>query len=214
MENNSQRGDNKGGARELYSRAKVFSFLRAFHAPGKEANFLETIKEDLFGEKTEGEGKVVILDLPSLGEAADFFTLRLMDLLFDRAVELYGKRQANFLVVLEEAHNFLEDKAGIFYRVAKEGRKYGIGMLYSTQSPASIPMEILSQTENFLVKHLSSEEDVKVLKRAKAPFAFVADFLLSEPIIGYSYVYFEPYQPFVVPLRVKLLEHVLKSLDS
>lgn len=214
MENNSQRGDNKGGARELYSRAKVFSFLRAFHAPGKEANFLETIKEDLLGEKTEGEGKVVILDLPSLGEAADFFTLRLMDLLFDRAVKLYGKRQANFLVVLEEAHNFLEDKAGIFYRVAKEGRKYGIGMLYSTQSPASIPMEILSQTENFLVKHLSSEEDVKVLKRAKAPFAFVADFLLSEPIIGYSYVYFEPYQPFVVPLRVKLLEHVLKSLDS
>jgi DNA helicase HerA-like ATPase len=199
-----------GGARELYIRAKAFSFLRAFHAPGREENFIETVVRDLLEE----EGKVVVLDLPSLGDGATFFVQRLMTSLFERAIELYGERQANFVVVLEEAHNVLEEEGSIFYRVAKEGRKYGIGMLYSTQSPASIPMEILSQTENFLVKHLSSEEDVKALKKAKASFAFVADFLLSEPIIGYSYVYFEPYQPFVVPLRVKLLESVLKELGE
>lgn len=202
------RGGDTGGARELYTWAKAFSFLRAFHAPGKKENFIETIRNDLLAEK----GKVVVLDLPSLGDGATFFVQRLMATLFERAIELYGERQANFVVVLEEAHNVLGEEESIFYRVAKEGRKYGIGMLYSTQSPASIPMEILSQTENFLVKHLSSEEDVKALKRAKASFAFVADFLLSEPIIGYSYVYFEPYQPFVVPLRVKLLESVLKEL--
>jgi DNA helicase HerA-like ATPase len=199
-----------GGARELYIRAKAFSFLRAFHAPGREENFIETVVRDLLKE----EGKVVVLDLPSPGDGATFFVQRLMTSLFERAIELYGERQANFVVVLEEAHNVLEEEGSIFYRVAKEGRKYGIGMLYSTQSPASIPMEILSQTENFLVKHLSSEEDVKALKKAKASFAFVADFLLSEPIIGYSYVYFEPYQPFVVPLRVKLLESVLKELGE
>jgi DNA helicase HerA-like ATPase len=199
---------NDGGARELYIRAKAFSFLRAFHAPEKKENFIETVVRDLLKE----EGKVVVLDLPSLGDGATFFVQRLMTSLFERAIELYGERQANFVVVLEEAHNVLEEEGSIFYRVAKEGRKYGIGILYSTQSPASIPMEILSQTENFLVKHLSSEEDVKALKKAKASFAFVADFLLSEPIIGYSYVYFEPYQPFVVPLRVKLLESVLKEL--
>jgi hypothetical protein len=203
-----EEGSDTGGARELYTRAKAFSFLKAFHAPGKEKNFIEAIGEDLLKE----EGKVVVLDLPSLGDGATFFVQRLMTFLFERAIELYGERQANFVVVLEEAHNVLGEEESIFYRVAKEGRKYGIGMLYSTQSPASIPIEILSQTENFLVKHLSSEEDVKALKKAKASFAFVADFLLSEPIIGYSYVYFEPYQPFVVPLRVKLLENVLKEL--
>jgi hypothetical protein len=210
LDSGSQGGSDDGGARELYTRAKAFSFLRAFHAPGREENFIETIARDLLEE----EGKVVVLDLPSLGDGATFFVQRLMTSLFERAIELYGERQANFVVVLEEAHNVLEEEGSIFYRVAKEGRKYGIGMLYSTQSPASIPMEILSQTENFLVKHLSSEEDVKALKKAKASFAFVADFLLSEPIIGYSYVYFEPYQPFVVPLRVKLLESVLKELGE
>jgi len=210
LDSGSQGGGDTGGARELYTRAKAFSFLRAFHAPGREENFIETVVRDLLEE----EGKVVVLDLPSLGDGATFFVQRLMTSLFERAIELYGERQANFVVVLEEAHNVLGEEGSIFYRVAKEGRKYGIGMLYSTQSPASIPMEILSQTENFLVKHLSSEEDIKALKKAKAPFAFVADFLLSEPIIGYSYVYFEPYQPFVVPLRVKLLESVLKELGE
>jgi len=210
LDSGSQKGSDTGGARELYVRAKAFSFLRAFHAPGREENFIETVARDLLRE----EGKVVVLDLPSLGDGATFFVRRLMTTLFERAIELYGERQANFVVVLEEAHNVLGEEGSIFYRVAKEGRKYGIGMLYSTQSPASIPMEILSQTENFLVKHLSSEEDIKALKKAKAPFAFVADFLLSEPIIGYSYVYFEPYQPFVVPLRVKLLESVLKELGE
>ncbi len=203
-----EEGGDDGGARKLYTWAKAFSFLKAFHAPGREGNFIETVVRDLLEE----EGKVIVLDLPSLGDGATFFVQRLMTSLFERAIELYGERQANFVVVLEEAHNVLEEEGSIFYRVAKEGRKYGIGMLYSTQSPASIPMEILSQTENFLVKHLSSEEDVKALKKAKAPFALVTDFLLSEPIIGYSYVYFEPYQPFVVPLRVKLLESVLKEL--
>jgi hypothetical protein len=205
-----EEGGDDGGARKLYTWAKAFSFLKAFHAPGREGNFIETVVRDLLEE----EGKVIVLDLPSLGDGATFFVQRLMTSLFERAIELYGERQANFVVVLEEAHNVLGEEESIFYRVAKEGRKYGIGMLYSTQSPASIPMEILSQTENFLVKHLSSEEDVKALKKAKAPFAFVADFLLSEPIIGYSYVYFEPYQPFVVPLRVKLLESVLKELGE
>jgi len=205
-----EEGGDDGGARKLYTWAKAFSFLKAFHAPGREGNFIETVVRDLLEE----EGKVIVLDLPSLGDGATFFVQRLMTSLFERAIELYGERQANFVVVLEEAHNVLEEEGSIFYRVAKEGRKYGIGMLYSTQSPASIPMEILSQTENFLVKHLSSEEDVKALKKAKAPFALVTDFLLSEPIIGYSYVYFEPYQPFVVPLRVKFLESVLKELGD
>lgn len=213
LESGSQgkKGDkdgDKNGARELYRRKNRFSFLREFHAPGKEESFIERIRKDLLEE----EGKVVILDLPSLGGMADFFTQRLMAELFQRAVKHYGKRQANFIVVLEEAHNVLGDQAGVFYRVAKEGRKYGIGMLYSTQSPASIPMEILSQTENFLVKHVSSEEDVKPLRKAKVAFAPVAGFLLSEPIVGYSYVYFEPYQPFVVPLQVRLLEDVVEEL--
>ncbi|KGQ21296.2 ATPase [Thermus filiformis] len=204
-----QRGENQTSTRQLYRYSGRFSFLRRFHAWGA-GDVFKAITTNLFEEK----GRVVILDLPSLAEMADFFVQYLMTRLFERAVELYGERQANFILVLEEAHNVLGDEAGIFYRVAKEGRKYGIGMLYSTQSPSGIPSEILSQTENFLVKHLSSEEDVKALTKAKVAFAPVAGFLLSEPIIGYSYIYLEPYQPFVLPLKVRLLEEVVQELQE
>jgi DNA helicase HerA-like ATPase len=204
-----QEEEKRVSARLLYQYSARFSFLKRFHSSGAGDAF-KSIKTNLFEE----EGRVVILDLPSLAEMADFFVQYLMTRLFERAVELYGERQANFIVVLEEAHNVLGDEAGIFYRVAKEGRKYGIGMLYSTQSPSGIPSEILSQTENFLVKHLSSEEDVKALTKAKVAFAPVAGFLLSEPLIGYSYVYLEPYQPFVLPLKVRLLEEVVQELQE
>ncbi|WP_018461122.1 ATP-binding protein [Thermus oshimai] len=198
-----------GGTRDLYRFKNRLSFLNRLHAPGEEQDLVARVKADLFEER----GKVVILDLPSLGEMADFFTKHLMAELFQEAVELYGERQADFIVVIEEAHNLLRDEAGPFYRVAKEGRKYGMGMLYSTQSPSDIPKEILAQTENFLVKHVSSEEDAKVLHKVKVAFAPVTGFLLSEPIVGYSYVYFEPYQPFVVPLKVRLLEEVVAELS-
>jgi hypothetical protein len=91
-----EEGGDDGGAREIYTRAKAFSFLRAFHAPGREENFIETVVRDLLEE----EGKVVVLDLPSLGDGATFFVQRLMTSLFERAIELYGERQSNFVVVL------------------------------------------------------------------------------------------------------------------
>ncbi|MBT9260364.1 MAG: DUF87 domain-containing protein [Clostridiales bacterium] len=206
----SKSDTDSGHTRSLYQYASRLAFLKTLHDPNSDHSVFQRIEHDLF----QDQGRVVILDLPSIAELADFLVERLMFLLFQKAIELYGKQPANFIVTIEEAHNPLQDKKTIFYRVAKEGRKYGIGMLYSTQSPASIPSEILSQTENFLVKHVSSEEDTTILQKAKVAFAPVAGFLLSEPIIGYSYVYFEPYQPFVVPLKVRLLEEVVAELQE
>jgi hypothetical protein len=66
-----------------------------------------------------------------------------------------------------------------------------------------------------LVKHVSSEDDVKALKKAKVAFAEpISDFILNEPVIGLSYVYMEPYQPFPVPVQVRLLDDVVEELRS
>ena len=56
---------------------------------------------------------------------------------------------------VEEAHNMLSnEQSTIFPRIASEGRKYGIGLVYSTQRPGSIDEDILTQTENFFVMHM------------------------------------------------------------
>lgn len=217
QENNRQRrngGDTaKGGARDLFQWAKRLSFLKSLHTSGSSEDFFSLAVREAI------EGKVVIIDLPTVSpELVEFLSVRLAARLFREALRRYSSEQqkkTDVLIVIEEAHNLLQDPSGVFYRIAKEGRKYGIGMLYSTQSPSAIPSDILAQTENFLVKHVSSEEDVKALKKAKVAFAEpIADFILNEPVIGLSYVYMEPYQPFPVPVQVRLLNDVVEELRS
>ena len=47
----------------------------------------------------------------------------------------------------------------------KEGRKYDLGALLITQQPGSIPVEILSQGDNWFIFHLLSAADLMSLKR-------------------------------------------------
>ncbi len=219
-DNSEDSGDEKrNSARELYQYAKRLSFLRDLHTDSVViGDFLSSaIREAI-------SGKVVIVDLPTVRpEQVEFISSRLAARLFNEALQRYTRgigndsqqRKTDVLVVIEEAHNLLAEPSSVFYRIAKEGRKYGIGMLYSTQSPSGIPMDILAQTENFLVKHVSSEDDAKVLKKAKVAFAEpISDFILNEPVVGLSYVYMEPYQPFPVPVQVRLLEDVVEELKK
>ncbi len=220
QQNQSKKGsaEEGSGARDLFTYAKRLSFLRSLHTNREVENFIEQSVKEAIG------GKVVILDLPTLRpEQVEFISSRVAARLFDEALQRYtlgagedsGQQKTDVLVVIEEAHNLLAQPSNVFYRIAREGRKYGIGMLYSTQTPSGIPMEILAQTENFLVKHVSSEEDVKALKKAKVAFAEpISDFILNEPVVGLSYVYMEPYQPFPVPVQVKLLEQVVEELTN
>jgi len=210
----AEKGESKEGARELFQYAKRFSFLNDLHTPNPVDEFFTSATESAM------EGKTVIIDLPTVRpELVDFLSARLANRVFQKALTRYSssdseeKRLTDVLIVIEEAHNLLSNPEGVFYRIAKEGRKYGIGLLYSTQSPKSIPIDILSQTENFLVKHLSSEEDVEQLRKSKIAFGKpISEFILNEPVIGLSYVYMEPYQPFPVPVQVRELADVLKGL--
>ena len=59
------------------------------------------------------------------------------------------------------------DKIGLsnFERVAKEGRKYGMGLVVISQRPAEVSKTILSQSNNFISMKLTNNEDQNVIKR-------------------------------------------------
>jgi len=74
----------------------------------------------------------------------------------------------------DEAHLYLPEKtrssledAGLqnFERIAKEGRKYGIGLVVISQRPAEVNRTILSQSNNFIAMRLTNAEDQAVIKK-------------------------------------------------
>ncbi len=75
-----------------------------------------------------------------------------------------GGRERPLLIVMEEAHNYLNSAsdslaASIVQRIVKEGRKYGIGAMIVSQRPAEIDPTILSQCGTFFALRLSNATD-------------------------------------------------------
>jgi hypothetical protein len=75
-----------------------------------------------------------------------------------------GGRERPILVVLEEAHSYLgKDESGnaarTVRRVAKEGRKYGVGLMVVSQRPSEIDSTILSQCGTVFAMRLANDTD-------------------------------------------------------
>lgn len=109
----------------------------------------------------------------------------------------------------EEAHNLFppntDDHTGIYSRFAKEGAKFHIGMVYSTQSPSTISKELLAQTENFFVGHLSSSEETRALSRVQTAFNGVEEDIQKAKTPGYMRMLTMSHR-FVVPLQANKFE--------
>lgn len=78
------------------------------------------------------------------------------------------ERQATpVLVVCEEAHRYVPNRGEALYeaaqeairRLAKEGRKYGIGLMLVSQRPSEVEATVLSQCNSWLVLRITNEED-------------------------------------------------------
>jgi DNA helicase HerA-like ATPase len=159
------------------------------------------------------EGKTVILDL---GNATDEIRRYFADML-SRSV--FGHQEKKFVtnslnnkyvqLYFEEAHNLFppddKDLTGVYARFAKEGAKFHIGMVYSTQSPSTINRELLAQTENFFVAHLSSQDETKSLSRVQVAFAGIEEDILRAKTPGYMRMLTLSHR-FVVPVQVKRFE--------
>jgi len=78
-----------------------------------------------------------------------------------------------FLLVYEEAHKYAPRSGLARYkaslsaieRIAKEGRKYGISLLISSQRPSEISETIFSQCSNFLAMRLTNPDDQSYVRR-------------------------------------------------
>ena len=130
-------------------------------------------------------GKTVILDLGNANpQVMQYFSDELSKAVFNHQVDKFSNNRLgdHFIqLYFEEAHNLFprnEDVTTIYSRFAKEGAKYHIGMVYSTQSPTTINKDLLAQTENFFIAHVSSRDEVVALGKLNVAYDSMQDDIL------------------------------------
>ncbi|MBL8263306.1 MAG: ATP-binding protein [Xanthomonadaceae bacterium] len=161
------------------------------------------------------EGFTVILDL---GNATDQIRRYFADML-SKAVFAHQEQKfvSNTLggrfvqLYFEEAHNLFppdaRDLTGVYARFAKEGAKFHIGMVYSTQSPSTINKDLLAQTENFFVGHLSSQDEARALGRVQIAFEGIEQDILRAKTPGYMRMLTMSHR-FVIPVQANKFEAI------
>ena len=169
------------------------------------------------------DGKLVIVD-QSTGSPTEvqYSSTRIMRELFSRQIEVFTnpKRDDNgvvlrdeqggilpppdVIVYVEEAHNLLPsqnaDLSEIWPRIAKEGSKFRIGLVYSTQEPSSILSNILKNTDNWFVAHLNNQDETRELRKYY-DFDLFVDQILKVPDTGFVRMRCLS-NPYIVPVQI------------
>lgn len=132
---------------------------------GKCPKDLDALLQDWIG----GPKPITILDLsgiPSsvLNDLIGALLRILYDALFWARKLPEGGRERPLLIVLEEAHTYLgKENSGTaamaVKRIAKEGRKYGVGLMIVSQRPSEIDSTILSQCGTIFAMRLANDTD-------------------------------------------------------
>ena len=174
----------------------------------KAGNFVTEIIQ--FLEK----GKTVILDLGNAPpELMEYFSIHLSTAVFHRQVEKFSSNDLGdhyIQLYFEEAHNLFaanddDERTKIYRRLAKEGAKYQIGMVYSTQSVTSVSKDLLNQTENFFIAHLASQDEVNALARVNVTYESMKDDIMLTKTPGYIRMLTRSHR-FVVPMQAVKFE--------
>ena len=124
-----------------------------------------------------GEHSVSVLDFSGVpSHAADLAIGVVLNLIFEVALRCKFDgpgigRPSPVLIVLEEAHRYLGDHASTLTRdsankIAREGRKYGVGLLLVTQRPTELPDTALAQCGTLVALRLSNSEDQSTIRAA------------------------------------------------
>ncbi len=134
---------------------------------------------DLLFEWLGNEKPVTILDLSGVpSEIMNSISGTLLNIVYNalfwgQNLIIGGKKQP-LMIVLEEAHNYL--KAGensissqTVQTIAKEGRKYGVGLVLITQRPSELDETVLSQCGTMFALRMNNSKDRGHVRFAPSP---------------------------------------------
>lgn len=171
-----------------------------YHTHTRSSEVTKEIYEEL------SNGKIVIIDLsigqPSVREKlVEDIAHRIFKSSMNHFVE--GENPPNIVLYIEEAHNLIgknSDPDQTWPRIAKEGAKYRIALVYATQEVSSMHSNILANTENWFITHLNNIREINELSKFY-DFADFSDSLIRSQDVGFARVKTLS-GPFVVPVQI------------
>lgn len=140
-----------------------------------EYNYLEVICDKLMGCSVGNDNGVKIIDFSEVPSDILPLIIGLVSRIIF-SVQQWTEKDSRHPIALfcDEAHLYIPanssssvDDMGnqIFERIAKEGRKYGVGLVVISQRPSEVNRTVLSQCNNFIALRLTNVEDQNVIKR-------------------------------------------------
>lgn len=153
--------------RALRGDARIQFIMREIDA---NAPTLTSIFEQFLNVGPNGEECIKIIDISGLPtEVAGPLAGSIARLLFQyKLFQSRAERERDpILLVCEEAHRYVPDRGEAQYavaqlairRIAREGRKYGLGLMLVSQRPSDIEGTVISQCNSWLVLRLSNSSD-------------------------------------------------------
>ena len=136
---------------------------------------------DYIGRDAPSSKGVSIIDLSLVPSVAVYvLTAGLARFVFE-ALQRYRKLNGAALptvLIMEEAHTFVKQyRSGgetqdpaqvccqVFERIAREGRKFGLGLVLSSQRPSEVSPTVLSQCNTFLLHRISNDRDQEIVNK-------------------------------------------------
>ncbi len=183
-----------------YNGYKTLADAKSFHSPDREGD----VGREIYSNLTSG--KIVILDLtvgrPSLRQR---LTENIAKHVFGTSMQTFidGAVPPNILMYVEEAHNLIGRTANLdetWPRIAKEGAKYKIGLVYATQEVSAMHPNILANTENWFITHLNNEKEISELSRFY-DFEDFSQSLIRAQDVGFARVKTLS-SPYVIPVQI------------
>ena len=142
---------------------------------------LEDWLTDYIGADQADNGSIAVLDLSLVPSEVTHIIASVLARMVFEALQRYRRmhdRELPTTLVLEEAHTFVHRSlhsesafpAGrecvyTFERIAREGRKFGLGLVLASQRPSEVSATVLSQCNTFLLHRLVNDQDQELVRK-------------------------------------------------
>lgn len=178
-----QLAENQGG--NILQFVQMLSLRMRFLFSDERLNGVVQPKEDIslvdwlnsyIGANNADNGQITLIDLSLIPSDIIHVVVAVLSRLTFEAIQRYrklNKKELPTTIVLEEAHTFLREFNNnisnicleTFERIAREGRKFGLSMVLSSQRPSELSQTVLSQCNTFLLHRIVNDRDQDLVRK-------------------------------------------------